>query len=185
MESKTVRAWNFKVFVASNSIGFFASGLLGPFFVLFVQHIGGSIENLGYATGILLLVQSITSYFVGKHSDKIGRKPFLIANGYFSSILLVLYTFVSSLYQLFILQIISGISNALWVTTEKSFLGDITRKSTRGADIGKYTAIVGIFAAIAIMLGGILVGKFGFSLIFYIAAAVVAFSTSMLFWIKE
>ena len=185
MKQKNLRKWNYKVFLVSNSLGYFAGGLIGPFYVLFLQEIGGTIENFGIAVGILLLAESLTSYFVGKYSDKLGRKPFLIASGFFSSLILFLYTLVSSLYQLFILQIANGINEAVWKTTETTFLGDITKKVSRGAQIGKYRAIIGVFTGLAIIIGGKIVGKFGFSLMFYATVLIIALSTSILFLIKE
>jgi type IV secretory pathway VirB2 component (pilin) len=71
------------------------------------------------------------------------------------------------------------------MTMEAAFLGDITKKVSRGLDIGKYHAIVGVMAGIAMMGGGFIAGRMGFETIFYIVAGIIFVSTLMLFYIKE
>lgn len=176
---------NLSVFTIVSSIGEFAWGLIGPFYVIYVQKIGGSIESLGIAFGILLITQSLTSYFAGKYSDVFGRKPLLILSGYVTALIFFIYTLVQTVFQLYILQFIWGIVIAVDATASTAFLGDITQKSRRGTQVGKFKAIIGIFAGFSIILGGILVGKFGFKLIFYIGSLLLFTATTLLFLIKE
>ncbi len=176
---------NYKIFLLSNSLLYFSWGLFQPFWIVFVQKIGGSIEQLGFSIGLMVLAQSITSYFVGKRSDLLGRKKFLIFSGFFMSGVIFAYTLITSLFQLYILQVLYGIVGAMQATMEQAFLGDITKKASRGTDIGKYHALVGVMAGIAMMGGGILVESSGFKVIFYIVAVLVFIYTLMLFYIKE
>ena len=87
--------------------------------------------------------------------------------------------------QLYILQVALGITSAMTITMESAFLADITKKVSRGADIGKYHAFVGVISALSIMGGGYVVGQLGYKAIFYFTAAVTAVSTLLLFYIKE
>jgi len=179
------KAENFKIFLFSSSLGYFASGLIGPFYVLYINKLGGSIENFGIAYGLLIFIQSLASYFTGKYSDKLGRKVFLIVSNLASAIVFLLYLFVSTLWQLFILQILNGLNTAMWFVAETAFLADITKKKTRGLILGKYRTIVGLLTGFAMISGGLIVGKFGFELIFYIYSFITALSTLPLFLIKE
>ncbi|OGI15819.1 hypothetical protein A3K63_00440 [Candidatus Micrarchaeota archaeon RBG_16_49_10] len=176
---------NLKAFILSNSIVYFAAGLFGSFYFLFIEKMGGSIENFGISVGLMTIAQASTSYFGGKYSDKFGRKPFLIASGFISALTVFLYTIINSLWQLFALQVLNGIISSIYGTSELSFLGDITEKTTRGLNIGKYNAIVGIFAGLAVILGGFLIGKFGFKLIFYFCSLFYLVGTLLLLRIKE
>ncbi|MBU4246496.1 MAG: MFS transporter [Nanoarchaeota archaeon] len=99
--------------------------------------------------------------------------------------MMIAYTLITSLIQLYVLQILTGITTAMQMTMEAAFLGDVTKKESRGRDIGKYHALVGIMAAVAIMGGGFVVGNLGFKVIFYITASLVFISTAMLFYIEE
>jgi len=176
---------NYKIFLFSNSVLGLAFGLFSPFWAIFLRDFGGSIESYGFAIGLMALAQAVTSYFVGKYSDKIGRKPFLIIAGFFLSAAIFCYAIINSLIQLYILQIINGIASATQMTMETSFLGDVTKKASRGVNVGKYHAIVGAIAAIAVIVGGYIVGWLGFKIIFYITSILVFISTIILLRIKN
>jgi len=176
---------NLRIFTLSNSLMALAFGLFGPFYLIFINEVGGSIENFGIAVGLIVLSGALTSFFAGKYSDNFGRKPFLIIGGYASAIIVFLYTVIGAIWQLYLLQILSGIVASLFETSESSFLGDITEKDNRGKDIGKYDAIVGIAGAFAIFTGGFLVGSFGFEIVFYIVAILFVISTTVMFKLKE
>ena len=176
---------NYKVFLLSHSAMSFALGLFMPFYIIFIHDFGGSIESFGFAIGLMILAQSLTSYYVGRHSDRFGRKGFLIASGFATTIVIIVYTFITSLTHLYLLQIIIGITQAMQMTMKTSLLGDVTQKVSRGKEIGKYYAITGVMAAIAMMGGGYLVSELGIKIIFYIVAGLFLSSTLILFYIKE
>ena len=176
---------NIRIFTFSNSLMALAFGLFGPFYLIFINQIGGSIENFGFAVGLVVLSGALTSFVAGRYSDRFGRKPFLISGGYASAVIVFLYTVIGSLWQLYLLQILSGLVAALFGTSESSFLGDMTEKDRRGSEIGKYDAMVGIAEAVAIFIGGLLVGRFGFEIVFYIVSLIFLFSTTLMFSLRE
>ena len=176
---------NLRIFTFSNSLMALAFGLFGPFYLIFISQIGGSIENFGFAVGLVVLSGALTSFIAGRYSDRFGRKPFLITGGYASAVIVFLYTVIGSLWQLYLLQILSGLVAALFETSESSFLGDITEKERRGSEIGKYDAMVGIAEAVAIFIGGLLVGRFGFEIVFYTVSLIFLFSTTLMFRLRE
>ena len=132
-----------------------------------------------------MIFQSLFSYWGGKYSDKLGRKPLLILVGYLSSILFVVYTLIQTLAQLYILQAIFGILGAIQDVVSIAFLGDITEKTKRGIQIGKYKTVIGIFAGLALIASCFIIGRFGFEIIFYTVALFGIASTTLLFLIKE
>lgn len=183
--SKVLMKKNLRIFTLSNSLMALAFGLFGPFYLIFINDIGGSIENFGIAVGLVVLSGALTSFFAGKYSDSFGRKPFLIIGGYASAIIIFLYTVIGALWQLYLIQILSGLVASIFETAESSFLGDTTEKDSRGKDIGKYEAMVGVAEAFAIFIGGFLVGIFGFEIIFYMVAIIFVVSTTVMFKLKE
>lgn len=176
---------NYRFLLTSELIGAFFASLLGPFYTLFVNNLAGNAENFGISFGIYGLAISITSYFAGKYSDKYGRKIFLVISSFLLSFTTFSYTLISTVNQLYFLQAIQGILVATYITVSAVFLADITKKSERGRQIGKYNTIVGIFASLAVIIGGFLVSNYGFVLIFYIVALGNLISTILLLWIKD
>jgi len=183
--SEAIKKTNLRIFTLSNSLMALAFGLFGSFYLIFINKIGGSIENFGMAVGLVMFFSAITSFIAGKYSDKIGRKPFLIISGYSSVIIILLYTLINSLWQLYLLQIFNGIISAIFEISEHAFLGDITSRSKRGYSLGRYFLIVGIVEAVAVFIGGILVGKFGFKIIFYVISLIFGISTTIMLKIRE
>jgi len=176
---------NFRYLLISTSISTLVGGIIGPFYVLFVQKLGGTLENFGISFGLMAVSQSLTSYMIGKYSDKLGRKTFLILSNITSAIAILFYLAISSPTQLFILQIFYGIIGAMWRTSETAFLGDITKRKIRGLMIGKYNAIVGLLEGIAMIIGGFVVGRLGIEVMFYVSSFAIGISTIPLFLIKE
>jgi DHA1 family multidrug resistance protein-like MFS transporter len=185
MKKERLRKKNFKIFVFSNSLLALAIGLFGPFYYIFINDIGGSIENFGIAAGLLVLSGALFSLFAGKFSDKIGRKPFLVIGAFASAIIVFLYTIINSTWQLYLLQIFSGIITAGFETAEGAYLGDLTDHNKRGEEVGRYDAIIGIFEAGAIFIGGFLAGRFGFKLVFYIVSFISLISAFIMLKLRE
>lgn len=176
---------NYKYLLLSSSITALIGGIFGPFYILYVQKLGGGLENFGFALGLVTISGSLTYYIIGRYSDKFGRKPFMIVSGFIGAALLLSYVFITSVFQLFAVQVLFGVDDAIWKISEKSFLGDITKKKHRGRALGKYDAIIGTLQGIAMLFGGILVGKMGFEIVFYLMCLADIVSTIPLFFIKE
>lgn len=179
------RKRNYKIYIISNVVTAFAGGIFGPFFILFVQEKGGSIENFAIAMGLLVLVQSIVAYYAGKYSDVIGRKPLLIFEGYAHAVVVFFYLFITSVAQLYVLQIFTGLLAGLGATVGAAFLGDITKRKDRGRDMGKFNAIVGIMTALTMIAGGYVVATLGLKFVFILMIFADIISTSILLFIKE
>lgn len=183
--TEQTRKKNLNVFIFSNSLFALAVGLFGPSYLIFISEMGGGIENFGFALGLIALSGALTFLIFGKYSDRIGRKPFLIIGGYASALIVLSYTLIDSVWQLYLVQILSGFIVALFEISEEAFLGDETRKDNRGSTLGKYYAVLGIIEAIAIFSGGMLATKFSFNIISYIISAICIIAASFMFKISE
>jgi MFS family permease len=167
---------NYRLYLTAEVVLSLASGIFGPFFVLFIAKKGGGLENLGFAIGITVLADAVVTFFVGKYSDRFGRKPFLIFQGFARVIITLSYLLIASVWQLFLIQLLSGLVNGL-TTVESSFLADITEGSRRGEHIGRFHAITGAAAGIALMAGGFFAKIFGIEFMFALMASAQLFAT--------
>jgi MFS family permease len=173
---------NYRIYLASKAILSFASGIFGPFFVLFISQKGSGLESFGIAMGLLVMAQSITFYFAGRLSDTFGRKPFLVIEGYLSAVVVMAYLFISFHWQLYLLQIIQGILGGVEAIVGVSLLADLTETKTRGGDMGRFNAIVGTLTGLAMLLGGYIVGVLGISAVFVLMAfAQILYASLLLF----
>jgi DHA1 family multidrug resistance protein-like MFS transporter len=178
-------ARNLLIFTTVSSIWAIVFGLIGPFYVVYVERLSGGMEKLGIAFSIMILLQSGTSYFAGRFSARLGRRPFLFVTAYLDAIILLLYTVINETYQLYLLQGMLGLTNGVADTISTSLLGDLTVKEKRGKVVGKFNAIVGLASAAGLALGGYIAKFYGIKSLFYIASVVVVLSTVLLFFIRE
>lgn len=176
---------NFYVFTTVSSFWATVSGLIGPFYVIHVQKVSGGIEKLGMAFGIMVLLQSVSTYFAGHYSDRLGRRPFLIFAALSNAVILLLYTMVTDTWQVYLLQALLGITSGVAGTIRTTFLGDLTTRSRRGKEIGKFNAVVSLASALGLAAGGYMVKLYGIHSLFHSAAAVIALSSALLFLIEE
>ena len=173
------------LFTMVNSVWGVVYGMIGPFYAIYVAKVSGGLEKLGFAFSIMILVQAAASYFVGHYSDKLGRKPFLLIAAYMDALILWSYTVVDQTYQIYILQALLGITNAVSLTIRGSLLADLTNMENRGSEIGRFNALVSIFTAGGFTLGGYMAEYYGLKSIFYLSAFVIACSTIPLFFMHE
>jgi len=108
-----------------------------------------------------------------------------VIGGFATAIVVFLYTVIDATWQLYLLQIFSGIIAAGFETAEGAYLGDLTDHSKRGEEVGKYDAIIGVSEALAIIAGGFLAGRFGFETVFYIVAVISLISTLVMLGLRE
>jgi len=174
-----------RLFTAVSSIWGIVFGLIGPFYAVYISRISGGLEKLGFAFSLMVLVQSAASYSIGRYSDKLGRKPFLFMTALADSSVLFAFTVITETYQIYILQAVLGITNAVGLTIKESMLADLTKREKRGTEIGKFNSVVSIFAAIGMAVGGLLAEFYGLKYVFYLGSAVILCSTSLLFFIRE
>ena len=173
------------IFTLVSSVWGVVYGMIGPFYALYVAGISGGMEKLGFAFSIMILVQAASSYVVGHYSDRLGRKPFLLASAYTDAGVLLCYTFADQTYQIYLLQAVLGITNAIGLTIRNTLLADLTKADTRGSEIGRFNAFVSIFTALGFTAGGYLAKYQGLKSIFYFGSAIIALSTIILFFLHE
>lgn len=177
---------NLLLFTTVNSIWAVVMGLIGPFYVVYVEKLaGGGLDRLGTAFGIMVAIQSITTYYAGRFSDRLGRTYFLFVTTYCDASVLFLYTVVTETYQIYILQVLLGITNGVLKTVITTLLGDLTHKERRGAMVGRFNAIVSLASTVGLFAGGHAANIYGLKALFRFAAVCVALSSVFLFFIRE
>lgn len=169
----------------SQSIAILGASLVFPFYLLFIKNIGINFSEFGIAYGIFTISSALLHKWVGKISDKFGRKIFLIINSWGMAIVFIIFPIVVNIYQIYVLQAILGIFNAMQKTSEKAIISDFTEGEKRGEMIGIYHGWLSIFGGIAVIVGGYLVDLFTLEIIFYIGSIFFFISGIITLKIKE
>jgi MFS family permease len=154
-----------------------AVALLSPVFAIFITDTikGGSIEVVGIAMAIYAVTKSIFQMPIAWFIDKIkGEKDdfwFMFVGSFLSAIIPILYIFVKTPSELYLVQFIYGLIIA---ATFPTWLAIFTRhidKEREGTEWAIYQTMVDFSTAIFAFLGGFLAMRFGFKNLFLLTAA--------------
>ncbi|MDO8742986.1 MAG: MFS transporter [Candidatus Azambacteria bacterium] len=163
-----------RVLVLGDIMFFSAFGLIGPIFAVFVtnQIAGATVATAGFAATISLLTRALLQMPVARYIDNHkGEKDdfrFMIVGSTLISIVPFIYLFVSIPIHLYLAQVILGIGGAL---ANPGWYAIFTRhidKDKEGTEWSLENVSVGIAAAGAATIGGILAQNFGFHSLFLI-----------------
>ena len=176
---------NLKWVVISQSWVLFGSGLVFPFYIIFIREVGGGFSEFGLAYGIFMLSSAMVHRWVGRISDKFGRKVFLLINAWGTAVLFLLFPVVTSMWEVYVLQVLLGILGAMQKTSEKALIADFTEGISRGQQIGSYHFWVSIFSGFAVIAGGFLIDIFTVDIIFYLGSVVLFVSGLFIIRIEE
>ena len=139
----------------------FAVGLFGPFYYIFINNLGGSIENFGIAAGLVVLSGALVSLFVGKYSDRYGNRRLLqIANvGFIFSPLP--WIFLSNPLLLIIIpQLFAGVANAALTMGATNFIYDAVLPRHRPRCAAYTGILVGIGTFLGALIGGLILEQY-------------------------
>ncbi|WLD94309.1 MFS transporter [Alkalihalobacillus sp. AL-G] len=179
-----------KVLILSQSSVFFASSLIFPFYILFIKNVGTSFSQFGLSYGIFGLSAALVHPLLGRLSKKVDQGLFLIIHSFGMAALLLLFPHITSILQVYGIQLLLGILGALQKHGEKVLIADFTDGTNRGAKIGRYHFWTSIFSAMAIIAGGFLADYFTIHIIFYMSSVIYFLSGGLVMkkleaWIPE
>ena len=163
----------------------FGSGIVFPFYIIFIKQIGANFTQFGIAYALFALSSALVHKIIGDFSDKFGRKIFLVINSWGMAILFLLFPIATNIYQVYALQVILGIFGAMQKTSEKAIVADFSDGKERGKLIGRYHTWIAIFSALAVIVGGYIIDMLTIEVIFYVGSVILFISGLLILRIKE
>lgn len=164
-----------KLLTLADVFSLYGINLLSPIFSVFVVEKvkGGSLTGVGIAMGINLFMTEILALLMALYFDKTkGNRDeynFLLL-GYFGlAVLPLFYIWVSKMWQVYLLQFLSGSFAALGYS---AWRGLYARSVDRGRESFEWTfnaAANGLVAASAAFVSGFLADKFGYNYVFLVS----------------
>lgn len=163
-----------RVLVIGDIMFFSAFGLIGPIFAVFVtgQIAGATVATAGFAATINLLVRALLQMPIARYIDKHkGEKDdflFMVVGSLLVSIVPFTYLFVTLPIHLYFSQVILGIGGAL---ANPGWFAIFTRHIDKGKEGTEWTLEnvgIGLAAAGAAAIGGVLAERLGFYNLFLI-----------------
>lgn len=166
-----------KILIGASIFFNFSAGLFGPIYAIFVQEIGGDILTASNAWAVYSIVIGALLLITGRLEDHLNRRKMVILGYFLSTVGTAGYLFVRQPLDLFIVQIILGVSAAINNPAWSAIFSTSLDKHCESSEWAEWEGIIRIDLGIAAFLGGIIVVAFGFRTLFILMTIISACST--------
>src|SRR5262245_10274747 len=130
-------------------------GIVIPILPLYAERMHASPAVIGLLLAAYSAMQFIFAPVLGKLSDRVGRRPVLLASIVGSSIGFLIMGLAGSLWLLFVARIIDGITGGN-ISTAQAYIADITPPEKRSSGMGLIGAAFGLGFILGPAIGGLL-----------------------------
>jgi MFS family permease len=139
--------------VATDILGFM---LILPIIDVFSQHLGASKRMIGLQITLYAVSAMISSFMVGKISDRFGRKTIFLISAFGSFLTSLACIFITTFTQFLVFSALSGFFSGT-IGTAYAYIGDIVHEEKkRSKYIAWVTATISCCLVLGPLLGGIL-----------------------------
>lgn len=169
----TEKIWtrNFVLICLSNFFIFLGFQMTLPTIPLFVEHLGGSDQLIGFVVGIFTFSALLIRPYAGLALETKGRR-FVYLIGLFIFVLSISsFSFAGSILFLFIMRIVQGVGWGFSTTASGTIATDVIPPNKRGEGMGYYGLSGNLALAFGPTLGLTLAGVLTFFQLFLICAA--------------
>ncbi len=173
----------YRVLVSSWAMSSFSEGVILPIYAVFVQHVGGDILDAGWAMGIFLITEGIFTTLVHRRKWSPHMRIVLMILGWaiwLSGI--CFYFFISSIWTLFVAQVLAAIGNAVADPVFDAELADHTDKNLKEYEWGVWEGSKAFIDGIAAIIGAFIAATFGFRVLIYVMILTATCSFLMILW---
>jgi len=132
-------------------IGF---GIIIPILPYYAQRLGAGGFGLGALLGVYSLMQFVATAVLGRTSDRVGRRPILLATMLCNAAGYLLFAAAHSYPLLFLARVVSGFAGGN-ISAAQAYVADITTPSERSRGMGVIGAAFGLGFIIGPAVGGL------------------------------
>ena len=148
---KTFASLFFAVAVAMLGIG-----IIAPILPLYVETFSASGLIIGVIMGAFSLSRGLLGPFVGRLSDRIGRKRFLLAGLGIFALVSLCYSLAGNVWQLMLVRVFQGAASVMVTPIAQGYVGDITPVGKEGRMMNLFYSSMFIGVGLGPLLGGVL-----------------------------
>ncbi len=142
-------------------------GLLGPVYTIFVvDRFSASLVDVGVLSAVFGFVAAVFKVPSGRLVDLYGKEKVLFVGLVPGAICSLSYVLAFDLYYLYIIEFLFGVSYALQSSSLLALTMTTSSKDNRGLLLGVFDSAYDVAGAVAAILSGIIVSRFGFEPLF-------------------
>lgn len=138
----TNHRFGFWIILATVFLNFLSYGIIIPFLPFYAEKFGGG----GFAVGLLFAAYALSQFiftpFIGRLSDRIGRRPIIILSLFGEALSLLALVFAFAYWWLLLVRIFGGIFGSI-TGVAQAYLSDITSAEKKTKAMGYFGAAFG------------------------------------------
>jgi len=161
----------FVVLVASMFISMLGMGIVTPFLPIYANTMGASRLEVGLIQAAFSITGIGTLVFVGRLSDRFGRKLFLSGGLIVLAISSVGLMFAYGPLHLIMWRFVQGLGASAHLPIAQAYLGDITPEGNEGKWMGYFNAVLFAGMGAGPLVGGVITDAFSMKAAFLTMAA--------------
>jgi len=146
-------------------------GIVVPLLPIYADQMGATALEIGLINAGFSLALLAALPFMGRLSDRFGRKVFLITGLAILTVASLGFIWAQTPLQLILVRIFQGIGASMHLPIAQAYLGDITPKGEEGKWMGHFSAILFSGMSIGPLFGGVLTDLFSVNTTFLVMAA--------------
>jgi len=140
----------------------------------YVDEIGGAAWEVGLVTGAFAVVPLVLRPYVGRWSDRGGRKRMIRWGLVIMAFSLAAMAASEEIYALFLLRLVQGAGVSMVPTSAAALIAALVPASRRGEGVGFFGMAAGLAQMTAPIAGAWFASQWGFGAVFLIAGATAA-----------
>ncbi len=176
----------FVILVGTMFISMLGMGIVSPFLPIYADTLGASSLDVGLIQAAFNISSIATLLFVGRFSDRYGRKLFLSAGLFVLTVSSVGLMSANDPHHLILWRLVQGLGASAHLPIAQAYLGDITPEGGEGKWMGYFNAV--LFAGIGAgpLAGGVITDAFNIKTTFLVMAVLNALGLiATLIFLKE
>lgn len=161
--------------------------MVNPFFSVYLKDdLNLNVSQSSYFYAVRALMTLVFAPITGYLLDKRGRKPVFLTGMVLLALTMLGYRSVSTYNQVLLIRALESISNAVLMTTTRTYVADLMRPEIRGFGMGLYMTIVDESSTMGALIGGWIADVYSFKTIFLIGAITAGVCAVITFlWVPE
>ena len=170
-----------RVLLTTNGLVLLAPVMLGPIYAIYVERIGGDLLDAGFTAAIFSLSAGLTCLASGYLSDEYKNPRLIVILG---SLIMSLgflgYLWVDSIWQLFLVQAIVGLGEAIYYPPYDALYSSHLNGFKKATGWAAWESMSYFITAFGAFIGALIVNRFGFDLLFILMSILCTSSAIIL-----
>ena len=129
-------------------------GIIAPILPLYADTFGASGVAIGFVFAAFSISRSLLGPWVGRFSDRVGRKRIMLVGLGAFSLISILYLLAGNIWELAAFRFLQGAASVMVTPIAQAYVGDITPKGREGRTINLLYAAMFFGVALGPLLGG-------------------------------